>query len=218
MIKTMNQHGGLSVILAGVFGLLSMLFLIFGLWAFSERSTYKNDADKLIADEVSLAVQAAESAKDAEFVEKEKAPNLTYTGSATFGSFTFSYPKTWSLYSQDKSSGNEFSVYGAPGIVPSVSSGQSFALRLDISTKSYDTELQSIQRLIESGNTVASAYRPEKLPQVLGTRITGEISSGISGSMVLLPLRDKTIKIYTESTEFLGDFTNIILPSIMYVP
>ena len=213
-----NQRGGISVILAGVFGLLSVLLLVFGVWAFSERSTYKNDVDKIVADEVAIAKQAAETAKDAEFVELEKAPNRTYTGSETYGSFQFSYPKTWSLYEEEGRSGSVLSVYGFPGIVPGTSSDRQYAIRLEITSKTYDSELSAIQRDIESGKVTADAYRPDRLPDVLGTRVSGEIQTGINGSMVLLPLRDKTIKIYTESSEFLGDFTNIVLPSINYIP
>lgn len=218
MIMMRNQRGGISVVLAVVFGLLSVLFLVFGVWAFSERSTYKNDVDAIVADKVVLAVQSAETAKDAEFVELEKAPNRVYTGSATYGSFQFSYPKTWSLYEEEGRSGAVLNVYGFPGIVPGVSSKRPYAIRLEISTKSYDSELSSLQKSIESGKVTAAAYRPAKLQDVLGTRISGEIATGVNGSMVLLPLRDKTIKIFTESNEFIGDFTNIILPSISYIP
>jgi len=36
--------------------------------------------------------------------------------------------------------------------------------------------------------------------------------------MILLPLRDKTLKISTESQQFVGDFDNIILANLKFVP
>lgn len=39
-----------------------------------------------------------------------------------------------------------------------------------------------------------------------------------NGSMVIIKVRDKTLKIYTQSTSFSADFTKIILPSLTFVP
>ncbi len=41
---------------------------------------------------------------------------------------------------------------------------------------------------------------------------------GLVGAAVYLPLRDRTIRIYSESPEFLKDFNDIIVPSITFVP
>jgi hypothetical protein len=53
---------------------------------------------------------------------------------------------------------------------------------------------------------------------VVGSRIDGEINLGQKDSMILLPVRDKTIKISTESQEFMGDFNDIVLANLKFVP
>lgn len=213
-----KQEGSVSVILAGVFGLLFLITAFFGIWAFAGRQDYKNNVDEKIEKASAIAVEQAKTAKDAEFVEKEKLPNRTYTGSETYGSLTFSYPKTWSVYSEEGGSGKVLSMYAFPSVVPGMNSEQNYALRVEISTKSYDSELKSIQQVVERGDAKSTAFRLDKVPSVLGVRVDGEIINNKQGSMVILPLRDKTIKIYTELPQFTNDFNNTILPSVSFVP
>lgn len=214
-----NQKSGkTSLILAILFGLLFVVTAGFALWAFTSRQDYKNNVDEKIADASAIAVQEAETAKDAEFVEKEKSPVRTYAGSATYGSVSFDYPKTWSIYAVESAGGQPIDLYGYPQVVPGVDGVTPFALRLEIVSETYDSVVESYQTQIEVGDLNATAYRPARVPQVLGLRIDGTLSESVQGSMVILPLRDRTIKVYSEIPQFIGDFNNIILPSLTFVP
>jgi len=55
-----------------------------------------------------------------------------------------------------------------------------------------------------------------------GTRLDGAINQtqtgAQNGSLVVIKIRDKTLKIYTESTDFVGDFNNVILSNLTFVP
>ena len=42
--------------------------------------------------------------------------------------------------------------------------------------------------------------------------------NGQTGAMLIIPVRDKTLQIYTESSDYLSDFNNIVLPSLTFVP
>jgi hypothetical protein len=214
-----RENGSVSVILAVVLGLLFVTSSIFGIWAFAGRQDYKNNVDAKIEDASAVAVQQAETAKDAEFTEKEKSPVRTYSGPATYGSLTFDYPKTWSLYVEEAGSGTVLDLFAFPLIVPGPTGGtQKYALRTEISSQSYDKEVKQLDQQVKTGKVKTSAYRPEKVPTALGIRVDGEIETGVSGSMILLPLRDKTIKIFTQIPEFVGDFDKIISPSISFIP
>ncbi len=213
-----KENGSISVILAGVFGFLFVMTLVFGFWAFTERQDYKTNVDAKIEEANILAVQEAETAKDAEFVEKEKLPTRTYTGPETYGSVSFDYPKTWSIYAEEAASGTVLDLYAFPGVVPGVDNKQSYALRVEITSNSYDSEIKRVQSAVEQGDATSVAFRPEKVPSVLGIRVDGKIANEKTGSMVILPLRDRTIKIYTELPQFTSDFNTIILPSLNFVP
>ena len=213
-----NQRGFIAAVLAGVFGLLFVVATIFGLWAFSSREDYKNNSDQKAADAVAIAVQQTETAKETEFVEREKEPTRTYTGPETYGSLSFAYPKTWSIYAEQESSGTVLDVYGFPGVVPGISNEQVYAVRAEITSQSYDSEVDSLQNDIDRGLVTAEAFRPANVPSVLGLKVVGEIEREVQGQMVLLPLRDRTIKVFTEAPQFFGDFNTIILPSLTFVP
>lgn len=213
-----RENGSISVVLAAVFGLLFVASSIFAFWAFAGRQDYKNNVDKKIADASAVAVQKAETAKDAEFVEKEKSPYRTYKGPSTYGSVTFDYPKTWSVYAEETTSGTVLDLYAFPGVIPGISGEQTFALRIEITSQSYEGEVKTYDGELKKGALVASAFRPEKLQEVLGLRLDGEIEREVQGAMILLPLRDRTIKVYSQIPEFVSDLDNIILPSLSFIP
>lgn len=217
MIKQ-SEQGSISVWLAVIFGLLFVASSVFGLWAFSERQSYKNNVDEKIEDAVAVAVQAAETRKDAEFVEKEKSPVRTYVGPEIYGKLSFDYPKTWSVYVDENSSGTVLDLYAYPGVLPELKTDVPYALRVEIVSNSYDQEVERLNKSIENGKLTTTAFRPAKNNNVLGIRADGDLGEERQASLVLLPLRDRTIKIYAETQEFIKDFNTYILPSLSYQP
>ena len=219
MIVLMNkQNGSVSVILAVIFGLFFIFALIFGGWAYTGRQDYKNNVDKKISDASAVAILKAETTKETEFIEREKVPTRTYVGPITYGAVTFDYPKTWSLYVDQAGSGTVLDLFGFPGVVPGVTNDQTYAIRTEIVSQTYDMVVKQFDKDIKSGAVTSNAYRPAKVPEVLGVRLDGAIEKEVQGAMVILPLRDRTIKVYTEIPQFVGDFNNIILPSLIFVP
>jgi hypothetical protein len=53
---------------------------------------------------------------------------------------------------------------------------------------------------------------------VVGSRIDGEISQKKQGAMIVMPMRDKTLRLWTESRDYVADFDNIILPGFSFSP
>ncbi len=191
----------------------------FGIWAFMERGKFKNDTDKIVAKEVALTEKRVSTAKDAEFVEAEKRPTKGYKGPATFGSVELEYPKTWAAFitESDKTS-TPIDGYLHPDYVPGVKSGTSFALRIELEQKSYDNELKNLDSKVRSGKISVTPFRADKVPHILGARIQGEINQGQKNLMVMFPIRDKTLKISTQSEIFFKDFDAIILKTLTFAP
>ncbi len=202
--------------------LFILLFLAatgFGLWAFTGRQQYKNDSDKISAKAVEAAIQQEDSKKDNEFTEKEKNPLKSYQGPETYGSLDISYPKTWAAYIiQTDRATIPVDGYLHPNYVPGVGSGTAYALRVQVTSQSYEQEMKQFEGKVKAGKVTVSAYAPKNVSGVSGSRVDGEINTGQKDSMVVLPLRDKTIKISTESQEFVKDFDTIILANLKFVP
>lgn len=200
-----------------------VLFLgaaVFGIWAFTGMQDYKNNSDKKVASAVEIAQQQTSTAKDKEFVEKEKSPLKEYKGPAAFGTLSLQYPKTWSAFvtESENSSGTPIDGYLHPGFVPGLQSGTDYALRVKVVSRQYADELKQFEGKVKSGKVKVTPYTAPKVSGILGSRVEGEINTGQQDTLVLFPLRDKTIEISTESAQFKGDFDSIILANLTFVP
>jgi hypothetical protein len=210
----------LAWILAFFITLILLCFATgFGIWAFAGRQDYKDNVDKKIATAVTVAEAETATTIDNEFAEKEKSPLKSYSGPSTYGSIKFQYPKTWSGYVTEGTGSQPLAGYFHPDVVPGVQTKDiTYALRIEVINQAYDQVLKSFDSKVKSGAIKASTFAPASVANVAGVRLDGEIETKLNGSMVLLQLRDKTIKIWTESTQYTNDFNNNILPNLTFVP
>jgi hypothetical protein len=190
----------------------------FGAWAFTERADYKANSDEKSAAAVEAALAVQKTALEKEFDEKEKQPFETYSGPADLGSIKIVYPKTWELYVNESRTGQALiDGIAHPGYVPNITGDTSFALRYQILEADYTTVLGQYANTVKSGKLKSVPYRSEAAPNILGSRLDGQIAPTKTGSVVLLPLRDKTLKIWTEGNAFGADF-NAVIASLTFVP
>ena len=202
-----------------VFLVLALTFGGLFIWAFMGKQDYKNNVTPKIDAAVKVAVQQESDRKDNEFVEKEKSPVKTFIGPDTFGAITFNYPKTWSGYVvQSEKAATPLDGYFHPNVVPDIAGNTSFALRVRVLNKTYDAHLKTLEGKIKQGKVTVTAYSPANQKEIVGSRLVGEVNVGQKVLMIVLPLRDKTIEISTESDQFKGDLDNIILTSLNFTP
>jgi hypothetical protein len=215
-----KKHHSWGLIISLIcFIFISIGALGFGIWAYAGMADYKGNSDQKAAAAVEIAVQKEASRKDAEFVEKEKEPLTKYLGPSAFGTLDISYPKTWSAFvTEVTQSGTPVDGYFHPNFVPGIQGGTAFALRVVVTAQSYEQELGQFDGQVTAGKVKVSPFRAKNVDSVTGSRVDGEIVFGKQGSIILLPLRDKTLKIYTESQQYMNDFNNIILPNLKFVP
>jgi hypothetical protein len=208
-----------------VVSLLLILAVAFGIWAFGGRQDYKNNADKKIAAAVAVAKRKQAADLQTQFDEQSKSPYKTFAGSATYGSVSFQYPKSWSAYINSDSN-EPVNAYFFPGEVPGTDSQTAYPLRVELVNTDYSQVVQQFTSQLGQANLKASAYIPPKMKgktNVLpGTRFDGAIgqsgNNDIVGSMVVIKVRDKTLQISTQTQAGVNDFDNIILPSLTFVP
>jgi len=170
------------------------------------------DASTDINGKIDLAVAKAENelrtTLEDEFAEKEKYPYSTFTGPSDFGSLTFEYPKTWSVYVPDDASrAEDFHAYLNPGQVNVVQDTTVMALRVSIVNiltdevkKEYTAKVQdnlmTVSTTIVNGTNV-DVYR-------------GELNSGLQGIVCIFKIRDKTALIQTDAMLFNDDFYRVL--------
>lgn len=202
-----------------IFVLLFFVAVGWGYQVNKERVDLKDNVDQKISAAVDKAKEEEAAANEKEFLEREKNPYRQYRGPSTFGSVSITYPKTWSAAVTETTSGTTpVNGYMHPSFVPGAKSGTAFALRVEVIEQTYDRVLQTYESNAKMGRVRVSPYKAAKVPQVLGSRVNGEIIKGYSGSAVLLPLRDKTIRISTMSQQFVKDFDNIVMKNFVFTP
>ncbi len=202
--------------------LFALLFLGMSIWANGingQKNDYKNNVDKKVASAVDTAKQRVSDEKEKEFLEREKNPYRQYRGPDSSGSLEIVYPKTWSAFMTENNTGsNLIDGYMHPSYVPGTNSKTAYALRIQVAGRQYNQILAGYESETKQGRVRVTPFSASKVPGVLGARVDGEIEKGLNGSMVLFRLRDKTIQVSTQSQQFIGDFNNIILPNLQFVP
>ena len=223
MKKTMGEQGEINALLIPVI-LLTILFLAaagFAYWAFASRQDYKNNSDAKSAAAVAANKQVVQAADAKQYAEAAKSPLVTYVGPDAYGSVHVVYPKTWSGYVDVTSQSTPLNAYFHPDYVPATTSGQTYNLRVEVAATTYSRVLGLYSTQVGRGTITATPYSLPKVPGVVGTKLSGAIFQGANkgtGTMVLLPMRDKTLEIWTESNDYLNDFDTYVLPNMSFSP
>jgi hypothetical protein len=217
------RHSSTGLIVAIIILVVLLLgSLLFGFWAFTGRQDYKNNVDAKIAVAVVEAEKLTTEKNTLAFAEESKSPLKEYVGPSSYGSVTVKYPKTWSGYVAAGIKANEpLNAAFHPDVVPATQSSkspQAIALKVRVVNEPYDNVVEELQGYIEQGKTSASPYALPKMPEQVGMMFKGAISNELSGVQVVLPLRDKTLVITTESDQYISDLETHILPNITFVP
>lgn len=219
---TEHERGFINVLLIPL--ILSVVLLIaagtFAAWAYSERSDYKDNSDQKVAAAQDKTRQETQAEDAVKYAEEAKNPLKTYNGPSAFGSVVLQYPKTWSAYiEEDPKSNDTVNGYLHPDVVPSVSeTDNAFALRVQVLSQSYDQILNQFSGNAKAGKVTITPFELAKVPGIIGSRIDGQIDAKKQGSIIILPLRNMTLKIFTESNDFKPDFDSIILPNLSFSP
>lgn len=218
-LKSERQSGNIIVVIILV--VLLVASLGFGFWAYAGMVDNKNNVDKKVTTASEIVKQQTATEKDKEYAEKDKSPYRKYSGPNTYGAVSFQYPKTWSAYISEGSTDQSDPINGYlnPDVVPGVESGAAYALRFKVVGQSYDEVLKEFGGDADGTALNVSPFRAKNVSNLLGSRLVGTISDNPKKvNMVVLPIRDKTLEIWTESDQFVADFNNIILPTLTFSP
>lgn len=221
-MKKLNQQGdSAAFVIATIVSVMLLFFTtVFAIWAYMGRQDYKNNVDQKIDVAVNEALSDQEVLLRAEFAEESKSPYKTFVTDDSLGAFSVTYPKTWDVYVVESGQSNTpVQAYFSPDFVPGVSSDASYSLRVDVVDDTIDKVFETYSGQIGRGAVTVSTYRPANVPNAqAGYRLDGEVAQNRQGSLVLIPVRDKTVKVSTEQQDYIQDFNNIILAQISYNP
>ena len=210
-MKSMKQKGYVNSWMIMAIGAF-VLFLIaggFAIWSFMEYSQTKNGVDARVQVETAKAKAEQAEIDQKKFSEEAKNPRIEFVGPSEYGRVSFMYPKTWSVYiDKDGSDRGDYAAYLHPAIVPPAGSKASrFAMRLEVLNKDFDTVLNTYQSKIKKGELTSSS---KEFNGITATRIDGLFEKDLRGSVVLMKVRDKTVRFSTDADTFKPDFQAIL--------
>ena len=212
-----DTAGLVKTVVIVILSLIAVTFIGLFIWIMVEYNYEKDSVNEQIDNAVNIAKDEQFTADNQRFAEQEKNPYKTFSGPADYGKLTFEYPKTWSVYIQNAATtGGNFNAYFNPVQVNAVGRDTINALRVTISTTSYDEVIADYQRILERRNsnlTVQSVEigDAEKGTTVTANRYTGTIpETDLNGIIIVFKIRDKTVILQTDNMLFQKDFDTLL--------
>ena len=171
------------------------------------EENYTTELDSKVA--TAVAEEQENSAKKIE--EEKKKPNLEFRGPEDYGSVSFQYPKTWSVYvDKDASDNGDFYAYFNPVSVPPTGNQNSrYALRFVIYNRQYDDVVKKLVTNVNNGKLKSQVFKANN-GQISGTRFEGELESKVIGTLVAFKVNDKTAVLRTDSNVLMEDYEQIL--------
>jgi len=211
MKRDKKERGSVNGWMVGTIGCL-ILFLIAGslaIWAYMQYSREKSDVNSKVAIKVAEGKREQAEFDWRKYSDEAKNLRVEFVGPTEYGRVSFMYTKTWSVYiANDGSDRGDYKAYFHPVSVPSITNKNSrFALRLEIINKNMDTVLNEYQSRLKKGELTSSST---EFNGISATRIDGTFEKELRGSVVLMKVRDKTIRFSTDADTFKPDFQTIL--------
>lgn len=193
-------------------GLLLISTIALGLLSINYANKYteaKTDVDGQKAAAAAAAKEEQKVVDQKEHEEMDKQPYRTYQAPAVLGAIQAEFPKNWNVYAKEEEKSDiQLDVYMYPGVVRDENSTtEPYSFRIRMQQKLYPEAMLPYQKRVEKGQLKAQTVT---VSGISGTRFDGAITDERTGAIILLPVRDKTLFIWTESPTYMTDYDQIV--------
>lgn len=203
----------LHIVLTIFLGLGMLLFGVLAVLAYNHDATSTANINQTVAKAKSEAAAKQKKADDEANRIANELPYRTYTALPVDGGFSLKIPKSWSIYA----------AHGSDSAVTQLDLMADLdVVNNNLASKALNTHAFRLQLLNKTQTTVIRSYDDKikkkevssKTIQVSGINATwleGSIDDQRhNGVVVILPVRDKTMVINTDSRDFLTEFNQIL--------
>ena len=205
-----KQNDFIKTIAIVMLALVALTFIGLFIWVLIQYNDVRDDTNEKLQLAVAEARDEQRDEDEIECGEQMKRPYLDFVGPVDYGSLSFEYPRTWSLYIEaDASNGGDYKAYFNPVQVNPVSKNTVNALRLTIRDKSFESVTAEYQKAIDRGSDLS--VETIEVGGVVATKYAGNIpNTELNGYVVVFKIRDKTAILQMDAMEFEGDFDRIL--------
>ncbi|MCL1840063.1 hypothetical protein FWF89_03700 [Candidatus Saccharibacteria bacterium] len=198
----------IEIIILILVSLIAVAAAGFAVYFYLQWDESRTNVEGQIAEAVAIARADERQIAEEIFAEREKEPNRRFTGPADYGSLSFMFPRTWSVYiARDASIGGDFEAYLHPGEVSEVGQSTINALRVSIINQPIDTVRMMYDAMATTGQLKQSVFQNAT---ITGDRFEGEFNQDITGIMIMFKINDKTAILRTDAMIFRNDFDKLI--------
>lgn len=212
--KTKKLKQGLIIL--GVFTLIIFIIMLI----FASRAFVNQDQLDKKYQEGSSAGAESQKATDDKAREAEKSSDVrTYTAPAFAGGFRVTLPKHWNLAVTPEESGNTISALANPDYVDTKL--EKYALRFALREQPIDAAKKNFEQFAKEKDPLKRKTTSSEVDVsgIKSTKYTGQISSKITnGTIILVPIRDKTFTIQTDENDKYLDIYNQIVSQLKLNP
>ncbi len=205
----------LTLVLGGVSIVLLILVMVFATRAFINDSKLSEATKQGQKD----GAAAQKKIDEAQLAKTQNTDFRTYTAPEGSGSFTVDIPKSWSLEISTEDGDGSISGIAMPDYVETKL--EQYALRFGLQ----DKKLEEVKKPLDSISTDKGSTKKkvtmqeETVSGIKSFRYTGQISSKIpNGTIILIPLRDKTFTIQTDDNAKYLEVYNTIVKNLHLNP
>ncbi|MBA3678866.1 hypothetical protein H0W80_01555 [Candidatus Saccharibacteria bacterium] len=193
-------------------GVLTLVLFIFVLVLSSRASINDEKLNQATKEGQDAGVAAQKTADDKKAAELANSDLRTYTSPVNAGNFEISLPKSWSLAVIPNDKGSTISGLSSPDFIDTKL--DQYPLRFALKNQAYTDVKKPYDVLAKgsAGNPAKMTSKEITVSGVKGTIYTGQADPKIpNGTVVLLPIRDKTYIIQTDdNAKYLTVFTSIL--------
>jgi hypothetical protein len=224
-----------SAVLCIIFGVAFIAAGVFAVMTFADFSKYSNNGEEIVAEARDLAAESQKAEDEELFIEAAKGTQFEniknplkyahFKAPAQFATIEFDYPATWAVYQKNEASkttdANRYDVYFDVGQVSSTQYAQPHSLLVSIVNTSYEKTLEGFRKNVDSGVLTAIPYvvpGHDGDVDYSGVRLDGQLETGVSGVMLILKTREKSLLIRSDLAATMDDFEKIVLPSFTFLP
>lgn len=203
-----KRRGITEIIILVITALVAVVFIGLYIHKYIQWNEVSTDVNSQIEQAVAVAIAENTTKMEEEFIEREKNPYRDFMGPEDYGSLSFQYPRTWSVYiASDAVNGGDFAAYLNPTQVEPVSLDSINALRVTIRNSPFDTVARAYENYVTNGKL---SFSTRNVGGVLANLYTGTLPNNLQGAVVIFKLRDKTVVLQTDAEIFLQEFYTLL--------
>ena len=210
-MKPVRNRGAVNILLVAAVSMTVITLALSGLsiYFISQYNRAKTTVDQQRSEAAAQAREEQKRADEAEFAQRQKEPYRSYSVPSVLGALSISYPRNWNLFAEERAgSGVQLNLFWNPELVQSEDTySGTYALRAILERVVYTEAIAKRASAVEKGELTAE---PVTVSGINGTRYRGRVAENHTGILVILPVRDKSLSIWTESLDYANDFGAIV--------